>query len=236
MDLVSIVFAVSLVLGGLWLTGRHRIGGWSMPLQWRKSSRNAGHLEEQKRLVEAIAAWTEGLRDAISGSSGIEHAIITTGRFAPAIIEPQVSRLVASLRYEPLTLSLKRFANEVGHPTCDFVVVALVTAAENQTRELSLLLSHLSECARSECESYLRIWVSRARSRSAVRIISWSVLIFTAGLFVFNRAYVSPYFSPTGAVVGFTIVVVFAASLAWLRTIARIDVPTRLFSQALTGA
>lgn len=234
MDLVNILVGLFLVVSGLWFAVRRHFDG-IVGSNRRAPVRRAGRPEDQRRLVEAIAAWTEGLRDAISGSAGIEHAIITTGRFAPEPIKAPVDRLVASLRYEPLTVSLKRFANEVDHPTCDFVVVALVTAAENQTREIAQLLTHLGECARSECESYLRIWVSRARSRSAVRIISWSVLVFTMGLFVFNPAYVAPYFSATGAVVASAIAIVFLASIVWMRTIAQIEVPTRLFGLALAG-
>lgn len=236
MDLLTITISVSLVLIGTLLIWRRHIptlGRVKSPAALEIPKRS---LEDQRLLVEAIASWTEGLRDAISGSSGIEQAIITTGKFAPEVIAPQVDRLVASLRYESVVTSLKRFSSEVGHPTCDFVVVALVTAAENQTRDLSQLLSHLSECARFECESYLRIWVSRARTRSSVRIIGWSVGVFVTGLFVFNRSYLIPYFSASGTVVALVIVMMFGVSLHWLRRIAQIQSPSRLFDTALSGA
>lgn len=235
MDLATIALAAFFVGAGLWLAGRHRIRWMVRTIRHVRGSRVEGRIEDQRRLVEAIAVWTESLRDAIAGSAGIEHAIIMTGRFSPEAIAPQVSRLVATLRYEPLAVCLKRFAGEVGHPTCDFVVVALVTAAENQTREMAQLLSHLSECARAECESYLRVWVSRARSRSAVRIISWSVIVFIAGLFLFNRAYLQPYASRSGAVFACLVMFVFGVSFHWLRSVARVNAPTRLFSHALAG-
>lgn len=233
MVIMNFVTAGSLVVAGLWLIRRN----WSTDgrvvssiARWRSG---APSLQDQRRLVEAIAVWTEGLRDAIAGASGIEQAIITTGTHSPAPIAQQVGRLVASLRYEPLATGLRRFASDIGHPTCDFVVVALLTAAENQTREMAQLLSHLSECARAECDSYLRIWVSRARNRSAVRIISWSVLSFTVGLFVLNRAYVAPFFTPSGSLVLCVMALMFALSISWLRRISRIEPNARLFSHVL---
>lgn len=233
---MTILGAGCLVFLGVLLIGRRHIHGLVALNSRKKGGSPKRGLDDQRVLVEAIACWTEGLRDAISGSSGIEQAIISTGKFAPDVISPQVNRLVASLRYESVVTSLKRFSSEVGHPTCDFVVVALVTAAENQTRDLSQLLSHLSECARFECESYLRIWVSRARTRSSVRIISWSVGVFAAGLFAFNRSYLAPYFSPVGAMVAVVVAATFGLSLYWLRWIAQIQSPSRLFDSALSGA
>lgn len=189
--------------------------------------------DDHRALVEGIATWTENLRDAMSAASGLEQAIIATSAFAPVVVTPAVQRLVASLRYESLELSLRRFADEVSHPTCDFVVAALVTAAKYQTRELSQLLTHLSSCARAECHLYLRIWVSRARSRTAVRIIFSVVVTFIAGLILFDRAYLAPFLSPSGFCVAAGVIASFTVSLTWLTRIAQVRTPGRLFQQNL---
>jgi hypothetical protein len=180
-------------------------------------------------VVEAIATWTENLRDAMAAASGLEQAIIATSLHSPALLNAPVQRLVASLRYESIEISLRRFADDVSHPTCDFVVAALITASKYQTRDLGQLLTHLSECARAECHLYLRIWVSRARSRTAVRIIFSVVLAFIAGLLVFDRQYLSPFVSLNGLVVGLAAITMFATSLIWLMRIAQVATPTRLF-------
>lgn len=182
----------------------------------------------QRQLVEAIAAWTESLRDTMAAASGLEQAIIATAQRSPKAIEAPLRRLVASLRYESLESSLRRFADDVGHPTCDFVVAALTTSARHQTRDLQTLLGHLSECARAECHLYLRIWVSRARSRTAVRIITSVVLLFVGGLFVFNRAYLAPFVSLVGASVALVIAAAFFTALVWLSRIANVQTPDRL--------
>jgi hypothetical protein len=186
--------------------------------------------DDQRDLVEAIAMWTENIRDTISASSGLEQAIIATELHSPRAIAAPVRRLVASLRYGSLEDGLRRFADDVAHPTCDFVVAALVTTAQHQTRDIGQLLGHLSECARSECHLYLRIWVSRARSRTAVRIITGVVVAFIAGLFIFNRPYLAPFGSAEGLLVLVCICLLFASSIWWLQKIAQIRTPARFLS------
>jgi hypothetical protein len=186
--------------------------------------------EDQRVLVEAIASWTESLRDTISASAGLEQAIIATENHCPRAINEPVQRLVASLRYGTLEDALRRFADDIAHPTCDFVVAALVTASTHHSRDVAQLLTHLAECSRSECELYLRIWVSRARTRTSVRIISGTILLFVLGLFLFNLNYLRPFFSREGSLVFIVIAVCFGSSLYWMSHIARVEIPGRLLA------
>lgn len=186
--------------------------------------------EDQRVLVEAIASWTESLRDTISASAGLEQAIIATENHCPRAINEPVQRLVASLRYGTLEDALRRFADDIAHPSCDFVVAALVTASTHHSRDVAQLLTHLAECSRSECELYLRIWVSRARTRTSVRIISGTILLFALGLFLFNLNYLRPFFSREGSLVFFIISVCFGSSLYWMSHIARVEIPGRLLA------
>lgn len=183
---------------------------------------------DHRPVVEAIATWTENLRDAMAAASGLEQAIIATSLHSPPVLNVPVQRLVASLQYESLEIALRRFADDVSHPTCDFVVTALITASKHQTRDLGQLLTHLSECARAECYLYLRIWVSRARSRTAVRIIFSVLILFLVGLLVFDRQYLSPFLSIAGLAVGLIVAVLFGISLVWLLRIAQVTIPNRL--------
>jgi Flp pilus assembly protein TadB len=186
--------------------------------------------EDQRVLVEAIASWTESLRDTISAAAGLEQAIIATENHCPRAINEPVQRLVASLRYGTLEDALRRFADDIAHPSCDFVVAALITASTHHSRDVAQLLTHLAECSRSECELYLRIWVSRARTRTSVRIISGTILCFALGLFLFNMNYLRPFFSREGSLVLFLISVCFGGSLYWMSHIARVEIPGRLLT------
>ena len=186
--------------------------------------------DDQRAIVEAVATWTENLRDTISSSSGLEQAIFATENHAPRMLNAAVRQMVATLRYGSLEDALRQFADDVSHPTCDFVVAALVTSSQHQTRDLGQLLGHLSECARSECQLYLRIWVSRARSRAAVRIITGTIGAFISGLFIFNREYLAPFMSAEGSVVAIGICFTFGLSIYWMNQIAKVKTPARFLT------
>lgn len=185
---------------------------------------------DQGQIVEGIATWTENLRDTIAASAGLEQAIFATENFAPRAIAEPVRRLVAGLRYGTFEDALRRFADDVAHPTCDFVVAALITASVHQTRDLAQLLTHLSECARSECHLYMRIWVSRARMRTAIRIISGAVTTFVVGLLAFNTAYLKPFLTIEGIFVMTCIASAFAFALLSLHKLSNIRVPARFLA------
>lgn len=173
---------------------------------------------EEREIVESIAVWTEMLRDTLGASSGLEQALMASAERAPVVLEEPLRRMVAHLRYGSLEDAMREFAEGVDHPVCDFVVAALVTSSRGSVRDLGALLSRLSESTRDECAVHLRVWVSRARSRTSVRIIAGSVAAFVLGLLVLNPTYLSPYASGEGMVVLLVIVSLFAlAQLALLR-------------------
>lgn len=201
--------------------------GWYSPTWLRQ---RGGH-DHELALVEAIAAWTEQIRDTIAAANGLEHAIGATATLAPRPIAAQVERLAARVDYEPLPDALRRFADEVDHPTADFVVAALVIAAEKEARDLGALLGHLAESARDEARMRTRVWVGRARSRSAVRIIVSVVVLFVMGLLVFNRAYLSAYDTAGGQVVLCAILASFAASFVAMARMGRIAMPQRFIAR-----
>jgi hypothetical protein len=190
---------------------------------------------DQGQIVEGIATWTENLRDTIAASAGLEQAIFATENFAPRAIAEPVRRLVAGLRYGTFEDALRRFADDVAHPTCDFVVAALITASVHQTRDLAQLLTHLSECARSECHLYLRIWVSRARMRTAIRIISGAVTTFVVGLLAFNTAYLKPFLTVEGIFILTCIASAFGFALLSLHKLSNIRVPARFLAGRRVG-
>jgi Flp pilus assembly protein TadB len=188
-------------------------------------------VDDQRALVEAVAVWTENLRDSMTASSGIEQAISDTARHAPSILSEDVNRLVASLRYRRIDEALREFAHALGNPTSDFVIAALILSIGHHTRDFIGLLTHLSDAARAETDLYTRIWVSRARSRTAVRIITGSVASFVVGLVLLNPLYLRPFLTPTGLVVLSGICLSFGCGLVWLRSMTSLDPPPRFLHQ-----
>lgn len=189
---------------------------------------------DERELVEAVATWTEQIRDTLAGAHGLEEAIIAASRRAPAAIESPVNRLTAYMAYGRLEDGLRRFANEVDHPTADFVVAALSTANQFQARDIAQLLGHVAQCARDESRMRSRVWVSRARTRSAIRIIAAVVVAFTAGLAIFNRQYLEPYSSTEGQIVLGFVLAAFAAALVFMHRMSVIPMPRRFIGRRPT--
>lgn len=187
---------------------------------------------DDRKVVEALAVWTEQLRDTIAGASGIEQAITVTSGTAPMLIRPAVQQMSARLGFTSLPDAVRNFADEVDHPLADFVAAALITAAENQVRETGSLLGHLAQCCRDDVAMRTRIWVARARTRSAVRIIAVVVVCFVLGLALLDPHYLRPYGTPTGIAVAVLVAAMFASALESMRRLGRIDNTARFIARS----
>ncbi len=176
---------------------------------------------------EAIAAWAEMLRDTITAVSGLEEAIVATAHLAPPQIRPPVADLVLRLQRQPLSASLAQLAEDLADPTADLVIAALSLAARGEAKELGELLSSLADTARDNASMRVRVDAVRARTRTAVRIISGVTVATVALLLLLNRVYLEPFGTAAGQV---TLVVIFSgfgAGLAWLGAMSRYKSPER---------
>jgi Flp pilus assembly protein TadB len=152
--------------------------------------------------VEAVAVWTETLRDTLAASAGLHQAIAATAATAPEAIRGEVGELAARLhRRERLAPALRAFADDLADPGADLVVAALVLAAEHQARRLAPLLGELAATARAQVEMRRRVHTGRARTRATMRIVVATTLVFAAGLVLFNRGFLAPYGTAAGQLV-----------------------------------
>jgi hypothetical protein len=208
-----------------WVVGA-ALAMMAVPLVPRAASAGRRHQAEVSQ-VEAIATWTEQLRDTMAAAHGLEQAVAATATVAPSAIAPEVARLAARLDHVGLAEALRGLADDIDHPACDFVVAGLVTAAERQARDLGPLLSQLASCARDEAQMRSRVWAGRARTRTSVRVISGSIALFALGLLVLNRSYLAPYDSATGQLMLLAIGATFAGAVGAMDRMGRIAVPER---------
>jgi Flp pilus assembly protein TadB len=231
--ILRIALAMGTGLGAMWfsrwivLTVVAAAMGWLAPGLPAARARHARELA----LVEAVATWTEQLRDTLSAANGLEHALGATAALAPPPIAGAVGRLAARHDFEPLADALRQFAHDVDHPAADFVVAALIIAAEQQARDLSSLLGQLADSARDDARMRTRVWVARARSRSAVRIIVVVVVAFVCGLMLLNREYLRPYDSAGGQFVLGVIAVGFIGAFVMMARMGRVGMPERFVAR-----
>jgi tight adherence protein B len=160
----------------------------------------AGRAARRARLarIEALATWAEQLRDTLAGAAGLEETIQATVRVAPLPLRSELARLARRLDRNKLVSSLRAFADELADPLADLIVSALILGAEKEVKDLGALLGALADTARDEAAMHLRVDAGRARTRSAVQIITVFTVVFATGMVALNRRYLAPFDSLTG--------------------------------------
>ena len=131
--------------------------------------------------TEAIASWTEMIRDSI----------VATAPVAPAPIAPEVRTMVRRLDHQRLPEALVAFGHDLDHPSGDLVVAALVIASRMEAADLSGLLSRLAEATRGEARMRIRVEVGRTRVRTATKVIVGVVIAAVVFHAIANRSYLT---------------------------------------------
>lgn len=185
--------------------------------------------------TEAIATWTEMVRDSIVAAAGLGQAIGATEPVAPEAIRIEVRRLVARLEQMPLVAALLLFGDDLAHPCGDLVVAALTITASSEASNLSGLLTRLAVAIRGEAQMRIRVEVGRARVRTASKVILGVVAATIGLLAVLNRDYLAAYSTRGGQLMLLVVGSVFALGGWLLIHMAEIDLPER-FSSRSSGA
>jgi tight adherence protein B len=197
----------------------------------------AGRNEEKRSeaRIEAIAAFTEQLRDTTAAGVGLAGAIAAVATRSPGPIRAEVENLAARLSAgEVPGDAMAAFAREVGDPMADLVAAVLVVGTTEQAGRLGELLSALAASAREQVAMRLRVEVGRARTRATARAVTWISLVAVVGLLVFDRHFLAPYATALGEVVLALVGACFAGSYILLARIGRDRNPPR-FLLAETG-
>jgi Flp pilus assembly protein TadB len=195
---------------------------------WDRLFGGAAEERAAMRRVEALAAWTESLRDTIAGAVGLEQAIPASARAAAPALRPHLDALVDRLRARtPLPEALQMLADEIDDASADIIVAALILNARLRGPGLRQVLGALAKSAREEVDMRQRVMAQRSSTRRSVQIVVGVSVSFVLGLAVFNRDFVSPYGSPIGQLVLTCVCGLFALGFWWLRKLSTIETPER---------
>ncbi|MDN5898563.1 MAG: type II secretion system domain-containing protein [Brachybacterium sp.] len=144
--------------------------------------------------LEALAHWTEALRDLAQKGSGLESVIPKTVDTASDVLVGPLRLMSRRLSVRvPLPEALSYFADEVDDASADTVVAALALAARQRRGKLSAVLSALSEALREELEQRTKVM----RERNGVRREAAQVAALTAALVLAANLF-SPQGIPEG--------------------------------------
>lgn len=214
-----------------WVVGAVLAGlaAWALPGTLRRDPEHARRIAR----IEAIATWTEMLRDTLAAAAGLEQAILATASISPAAVRREITSLATRLESgDRLGVALRVLADELSDATADLVISSLVLASEQQARQLGPLLGSLAQAAREQAAMRMRVEVGRARIRTSVRVIVGTTLVFVVGLVLLDRSYLVAYDSTLGQLMLLVVGTLFAAGFSWLARIARVSEAIRFLTLA----
>jgi Flp pilus assembly protein TadB len=204
------------------------VGVTLLVVSWRGLSGAAGERTALARL-EGLATWTESLRDTIAGAVGLEQAIPASQRAAAPSLHEPLGVLVDRLHTRvPMPDALRRFADDLGDPGADLIIAALIINSRLRGPGLRDLLGALSRSVREELDVRRKVYAERRSTRRSAQIVVGISVGLALGLGVFDRGYVHIYSTVTGQLVLAVVAALYAAGIAWMRSLARFDTPERL--------
>jgi Flp pilus assembly protein TadB len=181
--------------------------------------------------LDALASWTESLRDTIAGAVGLEQAIPATYNAAGPSLKRPLGLLIDRLRTrEPLPDALMRFADDLADPSADLIIAALVLNARLRGPGLREVLGSLAAAAREELDVRGRIEASRRSTRRSVQIIVGLTVVVVLGLALLNRQYVEPYQTPAGQIALAVVFLIFGLGFLWMRRLSDFETSERFLS------
>ncbi|MEY2422046.1 MAG: tight adherence protein [Acidimicrobiaceae bacterium] len=201
--------------------------GWYVPLPGR---RRAGRYLDAR--TEAIALWTEMLRDGIGTARGLEGVLVATASSAPLPIRAEVQQMAQRLSYEPLAVVLRQLGDDLAHPIGDLVVTALELASTAGSRHVRAVLEDLAAAAYTEASMHRRVEVARQRPRTAMHTVAGIVAGFVALLLIFSQAYLEPYSSALGQLVLVVVAAYWGLGFWWMARMSRITTTERFLDAA----
>jgi Flp pilus assembly protein TadB len=181
--------------------------------------------------LEALAGWTESLRDLTAAGIALPEALPASAAGAAPAIRSELAGLAERLAgREPLHDALLALAGDLDDPAADLVVAALVLNARAQGRALRAVLSALADSVRAELADRRAVEAERRALRRGVRIVVAVTVAMALGLALLNPDYVAPYRTAAGQGVLAGVVAIFALGFGWLAALARMPRPARFLA------
>ncbi len=73
--------------------------------------------------VEAIATWTEQIRDTMHASAGLQQSLVATASNGPAPIRSELADFARRAPRGDLSGALRQLGADLNHPAADLVIV-----------------------------------------------------------------------------------------------------------------
>lgn len=168
---------------------------------WLWPTIRATYTAEKRQItrLEALATWTESLRDTIAGASGLPQAIALSAETAHPEIRPQLQRLMGQVRAQvPLPAALAQLGADLADPDADETIAALVLSSRLQSAGLQASLSELASITRAKLDMRVKIDEDRRTNRSSALVILGIIVAIATAMAFFSGGFLAAYASPLG--------------------------------------
>jgi hypothetical protein len=227
--LVAVMVAIVVLAATRWVLPAvvcGAMGWWVAGFIADRDRRGSGELER----VEALATWTEQLRDVLMAGDQPIGAIQATLATCPEPVRPQVRALASRLGRQSEQVVLRQFADELDDPSADLIAAGLLVALTKGGRA-ERVLSSLAHQARHQAE---RRKLLEAEREPARREVWWVTGLMTAqlvgGLVFARSSYLAPYRTIGGQVVLCALLGAFLALIVYVQRLSRFTRPARFLS------
>ncbi|GAA3588335.1 hypothetical protein GCM10022222_86110 [Amycolatopsis ultiminotia] len=183
--------------------------------------------------LDALASWVRRLADLLaSGAGGLEQAISTSARTAPAALTTEIETLATRVRTRGLESALRAFAEEVGDEAADDVVLTLILRARAGGRGLVDVLDATATALERSVVARRDIEADRAKPRTDVRAILGITAVLFGGLVIFAHEFLTPFDDVLGQLVLAGIGALLTAAGWWMHLLTRPRRSVRLLGPA----
>jgi hypothetical protein len=178
-------------------------------------------------VLEGLEQWTRRLSDLLTASRGLEDALETSARGAPAAIEPAVTALSRRMAARTGTeAALRAFAADIDDPAGDRIAAALIIATGQRGGAVRDVLNALAVMLARDVASRREIEADRAQHRTTVKWLTLFILAFTV-FAVLNRSYAVPYGTVPGQLVMALVTALYSGGLWWLHHLGSVPAAGR---------
>jgi hypothetical protein len=202
------------------------IGWWTCGMITNRDRNRSSELER----VEALATWTEQLRDVLMAGDQPVGAIQATVATCPLPIRQPVRALASRLGRQPEQIVLRQFADELNDPTADLIAAGLLVAL-TRGGKAERVLSSLAQQARHQAERRKLLEAEREPARREVWWVTGLMTLQLLGGLLFARStYLAPYRAWTGQLFLCVLLGVFLGLIVYVQRLARFSRPARFLS------
>ncbi|WP_261570266.1 type II secretion system F family protein [Frankia gtarii] len=182
------------------------------------------------RLGEAVATWTEAVRDGLGAGRHLRAALVASCDRPPDELAEPLGRLAARLETMPVPDALRALRAEVAHPALGPVATALDVAYQRGAGDLTRLMASQVETTRADVARLRDQHALRAKHRRSMTLLLVLFAVSITVVLLVWPAFFAAYRCLTGQIVLAALGAAVVGAVHSLVRMSQPDLPPDFFS------